>query len=266
MRLACCISPHKLFRQLRRRELIGRRATGQRITRVRYLNCFFLLLLGALAMPAGPKPVIASVKAPHDVTLNTDPASSFWRGARPVYLQVGSQGQPETEYRTEVRTRWTGKNIYFLFVCPYKELYLKPKPEMRHETYELWNWNVAEVFIGSDFRNIKRYKEFEVSPQGEWVDLDIDLSKPHHEEGWVWNSGFEHVARVDQASHTWYAAMRIPLAALDKPAPLAGKSFRLNLFRTEGPPQGAKEIVWQPPMSRTFHVPERFGLLRLVAK
>ena len=43
------------------------------------------------------------------------------------------------------------------------------------ETNELWNWDVAEVFIGSDFKNIRRYKEFEVSPQAEWVDLDINL-------------------------------------------------------------------------------------------
>jgi hypothetical protein len=32
------------------------------------------------------------------------------------------------------------------------------------------------VFIGSDFHDIKPYKEFEVSPPNEWVDLDINLS------------------------------------------------------------------------------------------
>ena len=48
------------------------------------------------------------------------------------------------------------------------------------ETNELWNWDVAEVFIGSDFKNIRRYKEFEVSPQAEWVDLDVNLDAPRH--------------------------------------------------------------------------------------
>ena len=35
-----------------------------------------------------------------------------------------------------------------------------------------------------------------MSPQGEWVDLDIDLAKPHHEDGWTWNSGFVVAARI----------------------------------------------------------------------
>ncbi len=229
--------------------------------------CWLLLLFSsALPKQADRTPVIVSLKAQHDVRLNADPSTSFWRGARPVYLQVDSEGRPQAEYTTEVRTRWTERNIYFLFVCPYKELYVKPAPDTEHETYELWNWNVAEVFIGSDFWDIKRYKEFEISPQGEWVDLDIDLNKPHHEQGWVWNSGFEHVARIDEASHTWYAAVRIPFAALDMPAPNTSTTFRVNLFRTEGPPNAAREVMWQPTMSQTFHVPERFGQLKLLAE
>ncbi|MGE5112857.1 MAG: hypothetical protein ACM3JB_18485, partial [Acidobacteriaceae bacterium] len=113
------------------------------------------------------------------------------------------------------------------------------------------------------FKDIKRYKEFEISPQGEWIDLDVDLKKPHHEEGWVWNSGFEHAARIDQQKHVWYAALKIPFEALDTNVPAAGTTFRMNLYRTEGPPESAKEVLWQPTMSKTFHVPERFGLLKL---
>ena len=207
--------------------------------------------------------VAESAHADHDIVLNADPSSRFWRESHPIYMQVDTQGRSETEYRTEVRSRWTDQNIYFLFVCPYKQLYLKPGPDPEHETYELWNWNVAEVFLGSNFQDIRRYKEFEISPQNEWVDLDVDLNKPHHEQGWVWNSGFEHVARIDKAQHRWYAAVRIPFSALETPRPAAGETFRMNLYRTEGPPEEAKEIVWQPTMSNTFHVPERFGLLRL---
>ena len=135
-----------------------------------------------------------------------------------------------------------------------------------HETYELWNWNVAEVFIGSDFQNIKRYKEFEISPQGEWVDLDINLDNSHHEEGWVWNSGFEHAARIDESKHIWYAAMRIPFAAVVDKRPAAGQQFRVNFYRTEGTAADAKQIMWRPTMGKTFHIPESFGLLKLVDK
>jgi hypothetical protein len=213
----------------------------------------------------GPKALFESVRSQRDISLNTDPGSPFWRGARPVFLQVDMNGQPLPEFKTEVRSRWTKDAIYFLFTCPYQQLYLKHDPDTAHETNELWNWNVAEVFIGSDFADIKRYKEFEISPRNEWIDLDIDLHKPHHEEGWVWNSNFEHITRIDEAKHVWYAALKVPFAALDTPTPTVGKTFRVNLFRTEGPPDHAKEILWQPTMSKTFHVPERFGLLELVA-
>jgi Carbohydrate family 9 binding domain-like len=230
-----------------------------------FINFFCLLpVFGLLVEGQGQeKPIIDSVHAEHDVALNTDPASPFWQAPKAIYAEVDTGGHALPEYRTEIRTRWTSDNIYFLFICPYKSLYLKPSPDTVHETNELWNWNVAELFIGSDFRDIKRYKEFEVSPQNEWVDLDIDLNKPHHEDGWLWNSAFEHLARVDNRKRIWYMAMKIPFTAVDTRPPTLGRTFRVNLFRTEGRPQDLKEIMWQPVMGNSFHVPERFGLLRL---
>jgi hypothetical protein len=224
-----------------------------------------LLMLFVSGMAAGSDhAVIESVHATQGVPLDLDPTSAFWRASRPVYMERDGFGKIVPHYRTEVRTRWTKDNLYFLFVCPYVELHLKPAPNTQKETNELWNWDVAEVFVGSDFTNIKRYKEFEVSPQGEWVDLDIDLSKPHHEDGWTWNSGFEVKARIDEATHTWYGAMRIPLAAIDARSPAVGNTMRINLFRSQGPPSHQQAVTWQAPMSDSFHVPERFGLIRLV--
>jgi len=227
-------------------------------------SCFSLALLFLAATCAGQeKPIVESLHSQRDVGLSTDPALPFWNSAEPIYAEADKGGHPLPDYRTEIRTRWTGKNIYFLFICPYKALYLKPNPDPDHETNELWNWNVAEVFIGSDFKDIKRYKEFEVSPHNEWVDLDIDLNKPRHEDGWLWNSGFEHVTRIDSTKQIWYVAMKIPFKAISTRSPMPGNMFRLNLYRTEGPPKESREIMWQPVMSDSFHMPERFGLLRL---
>ena len=224
---------------------------------------FLLLVLAGIAS-AENSAVVEAVHASADVALTDDPSSSFWSAARPAYLEKDTQGKVVPGFRTEVRTRWTKDNLYFLFICPYGELYLKPSPNHEQETNELWNWDVAEVFISSNFDDIKRYQEFEVSPQGEWVDLDIDLHKPHHEVGWTWNSGFEKRARIDAASHRWYAAMRIPLTAIDRRKPEVGNTFRMNLFLSEGAPASHHEVTWQPPMGNTFHIPERFGLLKLV--
>src|SRR6266567_4170203 len=179
---------------------------------------------------AGAQAVVESTSAKQDAALELDPSTPFWSATRPVYMDKDSFGKAIPRYRTEVRSRWTKDNLYFLFVCPYEQLHLKPDPNTRQETNELWNWDVAEVFVGSDFADIKRYKEFEVSPQGEWIDLDINLHDPHHENGWKWNSGFETSAKIDPQKHVWYGAMRIPFAAIDPRPPSPGNTLRMNLF------------------------------------
>jgi hypothetical protein len=228
-----------------------------------------ILLLCAVmvfaAKAAGPD-IATSTKASADVALNTNPTSPFWNQSSPTIAEKDKNGNALSGYRTEIRSRWTNKYLYFIFTCPYEELFLKPKPATHSETNQLWNWDVAEVFLGSDFTNIKRYKEFEMSPQGEWIDLDIDLTKPHHEDGWTWNSGFQVSAHIDKKSKVWHGAMKIPWSALSDSAPGVGKTFRVNFFRSQGPTANRKNIAWQPTMSETFHVPERFGSLQLVDK
>jgi hypothetical protein len=229
----------------------------------RIARIFFLIVLTAVTALAADKAVIKSSHAPEDVAIETDPGSAFWLGAPHIFAERDSHGRPIPGYRTEIRSRWTKDNLYLLFICPYEELHLKPSPDAVNETNQLWNWDVAEAFIGSDFRNIKHYKEFELSPQGEWIDLNIKLESPHHEEGWTWNSGFQVSARIDRTAHIWYGAMRIPFAAIDDRVPVAGNALRVNFFRSQGPPPNRKEVTWQPPMTDTFHTPERFGLLKL---
>jgi hypothetical protein len=46
----------------------------------------------------------------------------FWRNPGSVVAEVDNQGWLQREYRTEVRSRWSKNNIYFLFICPYKHL------------------------------------------------------------------------------------------------------------------------------------------------
>jgi hypothetical protein len=221
-----------------------------------------LLVLTCSTARAGDEPV--RIWAASDQPLNTDVSSSFWRGAVAIYMDSNPHGKPDPKYRMEIRARWTRQNLYVLLVCPYEELYLKPNPNTSEETNELWNWDVAEVFIGSDFQHIRRYKEFEMSPRGEWIDLDIDLDKPHDENGWKWSSGFEVSARIDPATHVWYGAMKNPFGAVDNHPAQAGNTLRINFFRSQGPASARHQLTWQAPMSNSFHVPERFGLLKLV--
>jgi hypothetical protein len=154
-------------------------------------------------------------------------------------------------------------NLYLLFICPYDELNLKPGPAASTETDKLWDWDVAEAFIGSDFSRIGHYQEFEVSPRGEWVDLDIDRDHPQQALGEAWNSGFAVKARIDAAQKVWYGEMRIPFAAVGVKSPAAGQRLRVGLYRCAGRPPERKYYAWSPTGKRSFHVPEAFGTMLL---
>jgi hypothetical protein len=223
-----------------------------------------LIAVAVAVLPVlGGDGVILSSHASKDAALSADPSSEFWKQAKPIVASGDTMGKPVPGHGTEIRSRWTAENIYFLFSCPYEELYLKAGPVTDKETNKLWDWDVAEVFIGADYKNIRRYKEFEVSPQGEWVDLDIDRDHPLPEGGWLWNSEFHVKIRLDRDARIWYAEMQIPWKSIDERKPAPGNELRANFYRIQGPPPQRKFIAWQPTHSRTYHVPESFGTLKL---
>src|SRR5229473_2786398 len=206
--------------------------------------CLTLLAGSALAL-AESAGVIQSRRASADFALTADPGAAPWKAIQGIFMDHGPKGEAVPGHRTEVRSRWTKDNVYFLFVCPYEVLHLHPNPRQTSETNQLWDWDVAEVFVGTDFARIREYKEFEMSPQGEWVDLDIDRDHPLPEGGWLWNSGFQVKARVDAERKTWYGEMRIPFAAITPWEPSAGRELRINFYRAQGAPE-RRTIAWQP--------------------
>ena len=199
------------------------------------------------------KLVLPSRRSTRDFRLTANPEAPQWRDIVPAIARNDNYGRPVPLPPTEIRSRWTKQNLYLLFSCPYDVLHLKPQPDISHRTSRLWEWDVAEAFIGSDPVHPERYREFEVSPQGEWLDLAIDLANPAPDNAPSWGSGFRVKARIDAVRKVWYGEMRIPLSAFD------GKPSRLGLFRM----QGKREILWTPTQNRSFHVPESFGTLQL---
>jgi hypothetical protein len=210
--------------------------------------------------------IAVSYSAKSDFALTADADAAAWKGVPGVFADKGRHGEIITNHRTEIRSQWTPKNLYFLFICPYEQLHLKPNPSMTTETNLLWEWDVAEVFIGTELDNIKHYTEFQVSPQGEWVDLDIDRKPNATRHDVSWNSGFEVKARIDRDKKVWFGAMRIPLAKIDRREPKDGLEMRINFYRIQGPGPDRKMINWQPVNNDSFHTPEAFGRLRLSAK
>lgn len=229
----------------------------------RVIPVTLLFLLLQFSVYSQNKGVIVSARAKTDFALTADPGSPNWKTVPGVVTEQGRRGEAVPNHRTEIRSVWTPKNLYLLFICQYEELNLKANPSTTTETNKLWEWDVAEAFIGTDFSNIKHYAEFQVSPQSEWVDLDIDRGVSPAKHDVAWNSGYEVKARVDRDKKIWYGEMRIPLASFDKRTPKAGLEMRANFYRIQGTPANRKYINWQPVNSDNYHTPEAFGLLRL---
>jgi hypothetical protein len=83
----------------------------------RFAGAACLALTAGLAMGADQ---IESKHAQRDASADTDPNSDFWCGAVPILAERDGSGNLVPGHRSEIRSRWTGRNLYFLFICPYE--------------------------------------------------------------------------------------------------------------------------------------------------
>ena len=172
----------------------------------------FLLLLLLPAVAAAQSDVIEARFWKGSTSVDANPGKPMWRKARPVVFQHDWRGDELVGHRTMVRALWTADALWLLFGCAYDTLTISPDPQPTKETDRLWAISdVAEAFIAPNPADIMRYKEFQVSPAGQWIDLHIDRDTKNHDP--AWSSGFRSVARIDAPTNTWWAEMAIPLKA-----------------------------------------------------
>lgn len=197
--------------------------------------------------------------------LSTDPGAPMWKSARRATITRDcSRRLDYPDLRTEVRGFWTDTDLYFLFTCPYRSLNVFLPAANDTARRGLWDRDVVEMFLGDDWTNIRHYREFEIAPTGDWIDLAIDLDRPNeHRE---WRSGWRTAARIDAQAKIWYAACRIPLKSVTDQQVAAGTRWRANLYRIDGdgPDPQRRFMCWQPTCAigrDPNHVPEHFGTL-----
>jgi alpha-galactosidase len=176
-------------------------------------------------------------------------------------------GRPEyPESATEVASFWTANYVYFAFRCKYTTLNIYEGEDAAKERWELWNRDVAEVFLNPEPARVNHYYEFEVAPNNQWLDLEIDRDKdPFNDAGW--DAHFDHSTRVDEKNKVWTCEMRIPTPSMGVPEIKAGSEWRGNFYRADGPGDDSKRrfLCWSTiPEGKTFHVPTRFGIIRFV--
>ena len=206
-------------------------------------------------------------RSPVDFLPDGDPDKPSWKHAESVEFDTDASGNSHfPEISTRVSSVWTATHIYFLFLCRYDSLNVYSGEDPKVERWQLWDRDVAEVFLNPQPERVNHYYEFEVAPNNQWIDLEIDKTKnPFNDPSW--NSGFEHAAHIDAKNHIWTAEMRIPVSSMSLSAIRPGAEWRVNFFRAAGKGRDdhRKFLAWSIiPEGKTFHVPTRFGILRLV--
>ena len=190
------------------------------------------------------------------------PRQSSWELASPVRFNADWQGKNADPGReTEVRLLWTPETLFLRFRAKYRVITVFPDAEPDGRRDKLWERDVAEVFLQPDPSQLRRYKEFEVSPNGFWIDLDIAPEEKHDLK-----SGLRRRVVLNEAAKEWVAELALPMNRLvERFDPAA--AWKVNFFRAEGLTESRFYSAWQPTRTPApnFHVPEAFGALTFAA-
>lgn len=186
------------------------------------------------------------------------PREEEWQRAVPISFCSDWQAKNADPMRaTEARLLWSDDAIYVRFRCHYRELYMIGPATLSGRKDHLWESDVAEAFLQADHFGQHLYKEFEVSPSGLWLDLDVFQSSDTNLD-----SGMRAVASVDSAQRVWTAQIFIPMRSITTRFD-PHSTWRVNFFRVEGRAPNRAYLAWRPTHTPEpdFHRHEAFGLL-----
>ena len=190
-----------------------------------------------------------------------------WTGGKHFPQLTLDEFRKDAQLRTDVLTLWTDKYVYFGFRCKYTVLNMYQGEDINKERWGLWDRDVVEVFLNPEPVNIHHYYEFEVAPNNQWIDLEINLDREPFNDA-AWNSKFEHATVIDERNHIWNCEMRIPIRAVSQAPLRAGALWRINFYRANGLGDDSVRhfLNWSPVLGdkANFHTPSRFGTIRFL--
>ena len=219
----------------------------------------YLLLCAALhAQNCGTNDrMITAAKLRTTLDLDGLPQPGAWQSANPIRFCADWQGHnADPQRQTEVRVLYSRDTLYFQFRANYRALYVYPGGPQRRD--ELWNRDVAEVFLQPDHQSGRTYAEIEVSPNGDWIDLAITNGARSDLE-----SKLKSRVTVHEAEKLWTAEIAIPMTSITKSFD-PKRPWRANFFRVEAPEPNRFYSSWQATNTPqpNFHVPEVFATLK----
>ncbi len=201
---------------------------------------------------------VVAVQMPEPPDADGFPSLSSWEVSAPLRFDADWQGKnADHERETEVRLLWTSEWLYLRFRARFREITVFSDAEPNGRRDQLWDRDVAEVFLQPDSSRLCCYKEFEVSPNGFWIDLDIAPGEKHDLK-----SGLRRRVILNEATKTWVAELALPMKCLADRFDHAS-TWRVNFYRVEGTVEPRFYSAWQPTRTAVpnFHVPEAFGEL-----
>jgi alpha-galactosidase len=203
-------------------------------------------------------PAAVAVRMQEFADLEGFPKKSEWGRTQTLRFDADWQGKNADPGRqTEVQLLWTPETLFLRFHARYRTITVFPDAEPNGRRDQLWDRDVAEVFLQPNPSISRRYKEFEVSPNGFWIDLDIAPGEKHDLK-----SGLRRRVVVQESSKTWAAELALPMKCLvTRFDPMA--KWKVNFYRVEGAAEPRFYSAWRPTGTAVpnFHVPEAFGSL-----
>ena len=192
-----------------------------------------------------------------------DPA---WKSASQTKITKYWSGEMAPKGRQfETQILWSDTALYVHFSVSQSEpLVVSEKADVTTKEIGLWNRDVCEIFIAPDASQRNKYFEFEIAPNGEWIDLRIETGASlERKTDLDYKSGMTSSAKIEKDKVVM--AIKIPWEAFGA-RPRANDVWLGNLFRCVGKDPTRGYLAWQPTETATqnFHVPEKFGEFRFV--
>ncbi len=183
----------------------------------------------------------------------------------PLYFADGNE--PPQSLATRIGVEWNDKGILVYFRGRFDHLRMIDENEksiVNAKTYKLWELSdVFEVFIGVNSKQTKLYKEFQVSPDARWIDIDVNKQlgiSNHH-----WYSGLQCRSFIDDDMKIWSSVFELPWSCfgLNKKT---DDVWNANFYRASGAFHGEELLAWSPTGygEKCFHRPEHFGKIEFI--
>jgi hypothetical protein len=245
-------------------DLVVKSSLRLRRTNWQLLGCILLLTQEMSPNQKSPREIASSPEVvanhlSHEIVLDAKHPAIEWRSTKPIVFSSDWQGKnPDPGRETAVRILWSPQTLYLQFQCRFRDLHVFTDSDPDGRRDHLWDRDVAEAFLQPEPSHERYYKEFEVSPNGMWIDLDI------FPEGRAdLKSGMQRSVVLDEKSHTWTAELAIPLKSVT-PHFDPRLVWHANFYRVEGMEEPRAYLAWQPTRTAepNFHVPQAFGNLR----